>query len=114
VVSFSGVDGTGQEGYFDVAGSFTSTRAGLRRTETLWKALGKAAVLHVTHPDIPFVLVTTDAPVAGGPGDQALRSLMDGDGSGPFGAVFDVIEMESTEGRARLCRYASKGPVAAE
>jgi DNA modification methylase len=114
VVSFSGVDGTGQEWYFDVAGSFTSTRAGLRRTETLWKALGKAAVLHVTHPDIPFVLVTTDAPVAGGPGDQALRSLMDGDGSGPFGAVFDVIEMESTEGRARLCRYASKGPVAAE
>jgi DNA modification methylase len=109
-VSFSGVDATGQRWYFDVSGAFTSTRAGLRRTDTLWKALGKAAVLQAAHPDIPFVLVTTDAPVAGSAGDLALRTLRHGDGSPGFGAVFDVIEMESADCRARLRAYASKGP----
>jgi site-specific DNA-methyltransferase (adenine-specific) len=112
-VSLSGVDGTGQRWYFDVSGAFTSTRAGLRRTDTLWKALGKAAVLRASHPDIPFVLITTDAPVAGSAGDQALRTLRQRAGSDRFGAVFDVIEMESAVDRLRLRTYASKGPVAA-
>ena len=31
--------------YVDVSGAFTSTRGGLRRTDTLWKSLGKAAAL---------------------------------------------------------------------
>ena len=74
-VSFSGRDDLGRTWYFDVSGAFTSTRAGLRRAETLWKALGKAAVLHASHPDIPLVLITTDAPVAGSAGDQALTAL---------------------------------------
>jgi hypothetical protein len=109
-VSFSAVDGTGQKWHFDVSGVFTSTRAGLRRTDTLWKALGKAAVIHATHPDVPFVLVTTDAPVTGSPGDHALRALRANSGPGRFGVVFDVVEMESTEGRERLRSYAAKGP----
>jgi hypothetical protein len=109
-VSFSGVDGTGQQWYFDVAGAFTTTRAGLRRADILWKALGKAAVLHAAHPDIPFVLVTTDAPVAGSAGDQALRTLTNNTGPDAFGAVFDVIEMESVEDRGRLRSYAAGGP----
>ena len=113
-VSFSAVDATGQTWYFDVSGAFTSTRAGLRRTDTLWKALGKAAVLHATHPDIPYLLVTTDAPVTGSAGDQALRALADDGRPDGFGAVFDVIEMESADARARLRHYASKGPVPAE
>jgi DNA modification methylase len=109
-VSFSALDATGQRWYFDVSGSFTSTRAGLRRTDALWKALGKAAVLRASHPDIPFVLITTDAPVTGSAGDQALRALRDGGGSDGFDAVFDVIEMESAEARLRLRAYAAKGP----
>jgi DNA modification methylase len=109
-VSFSGIDGTGQQWYFDVAGTFTSTRAGLRRADILWKALGKAAVLHAAHPDIPFVLVTTDAPVAGSAGDQALRTLRNDTGPDAFGAVFDVIVMESAEDRARLRSHAAGGP----
>ena len=113
-VSFSGVDKTGQTWHFDVSGAFTSTRAGLRRTDALWKALGKAAVLHAAHPDIPLVLITTDAPVAGSAGDQALRTLRQGPGSDGLRPVFDVIEMESVTDRGRLRVYASKGPVVAE
>jgi len=44
-INFIAVDQTGQPWAFDVSGAFTSNRAGLRRTDTLWKALGKAAVL---------------------------------------------------------------------
>jgi DNA modification methylase len=113
-VSFSGVDGTGQKWYFDVSGAFTSTRAGLRRTDALWKALGKAAVLQVSHPDVPFVLITTDAPVAGSAGDLALRTLTGGPRPHGRRPVFDVIEMESADDRARLSTYASKGPVTVE
>jgi len=113
-VSFSGVDRTGQRWYFDVSGAFTSTRAGLRRTDTLWKALGKAAVVHASHPDVPFVLVTTDAPVAGSAGAQALTTLAPRGAPDDFGTVFDVIEMESVDCRNRLSAYASGGPGARE
>jgi site-specific DNA-methyltransferase (adenine-specific) len=109
-VSFSGTDRGGQRWYFEVSGAFTSTRAGLRRAETLWKALGKAAVLHASHPDIPLVLITTDAPVPGSAGDQALMALRQDRQPGGFGAVFDVIEMESADDRIRLRRYAARGP----
>jgi site-specific DNA-methyltransferase (adenine-specific) len=112
-VSFSATDRRGQRWHFDVSGAFTSTRAGLRRADTLWKALGKAAVLHAAHPDIPLVLITTDAPVAGSAGDQALRALRPGPRSTGFGAVFDIVEMESADDRTRLSRYADEGPAAA-
>ena len=46
-VNFEAVDQQGRAWLFDVSGAFTVTkRPGLRRTDTLWKALGKAAVLH--------------------------------------------------------------------
>jgi site-specific DNA-methyltransferase (adenine-specific) len=108
-VSFSATDGHGQPWYFDVSGAFTSTRAGLRKADTLWKALGKAAVLHASHPEIPLVLITTDAPVAGSAGDQALRALRYDPRSKGFGAVFDIVEMESADDRTRLARYAADG-----
>ena len=110
-ISLSGVDARRQLWYFDVSGAFTSTRAGLRKAETLWKTLGRAAVVHASHPEIPLVLITTDAPTAGSSGEQALRALI---GSGGSGAVFDVIELESADCRARLRSYAAKGPRAAK
>src|ERR1019366_5143586 len=93
-ISLSGVDARRQLWYFDVSGAFTSTRAGLRKAETLWKTLGRAAVVHASHPEIPLVLITTDAPTAGSSVEQALRALI---GSGGSGAVFDVIELESAD-----------------
>ena len=46
-VNYTARDQKGDEWHFDVSGGFTSSRPGLKRTDTLWKALGKAAVLHV-------------------------------------------------------------------
>ena len=71
-VNFRAYDRDGGEWFFDVSGGFTSTRPGLMRTDTLWKAVGKAAVLHEAYPKIPLVLLTTDMP-KGGAGEAALR-----------------------------------------
>lgn len=104
-VNFVARDATGADWAFDVSGGFTSTRAGLKRTDTLWKALGKAAVLHETRRGIPLVLLTTDAPTKGSAGDAALRVVL-----GPGRAIYDVVELLSAEGQERLHRYATDGP----
>ena len=44
-VSFVATDGDGDEWLFDVAGSFTSHRGGLLRSEAVWRALGRASAL---------------------------------------------------------------------
>ncbi len=101
-------DQLGREWVFDVSGAFTSTRSGLRRTDTLWKALGKAAVLRSAGDRRPLVLLTTDAPVGGSAGDKALRALRSADDGGRA-AVFDVVELLDAEGRERLRTYAREG-----
>jgi site-specific DNA-methyltransferase (adenine-specific) len=103
-VSFLAVDQTGHEWAFDVSGAFTSSRAGLRRTETLWKALGKAAVLHEARSDLPLVLLTTDAPTRGSAGYAALKIL-----KGPGRPVFDLVELLNVPDQERLRAYATRG-----
>ena len=44
-VNFTARDRKARLWLFDVTGSFTTHRSGLKRNDTLWKALGKAAVL---------------------------------------------------------------------
>jgi DNA modification methylase len=105
-VNFRAKDKTGGSWLFDVSGGFTSNRPGLKRTDTLWKALGKAAVLHETLPDTPLVLLTTDTPPKGSAGDVALQVVL-GDGK----PITDVISMRSTLDRARLRTYAERGRV---
>jgi DNA modification methylase len=100
-VSFMARDAKGEDWAFDVSGGFTTTRSGLRKSDTLWKALGKAAVLHQAHPELPLVLLTTDVPAAGSPGDAALRAVR-----GAGRPVRDVIEILDPEGQARLRRHA--------
>ena len=67
---------------FDVSGAFSSTRPGLKRTDTLWKALGKATVLHAARAadprraDLgPLVLLTTDLPPRKSAGGRALENV---------------------------------------
>lgn len=96
-INFEATDGTGRRWRFDVSGAFTVTqRAGLRRTDTLWKALGKAAVLHFAEegdPDRPrLVLLTTNLPGSGSTGAQALTAA-----SGPGKPIWDAVEMDSGE-----------------
>jgi site-specific DNA-methyltransferase (adenine-specific) len=75
-VSFAGHDRHGRRWHFDVCGGFTSSRAGLRRPDVLWKALGKAAVLHTARPSIPLVLLTTDVPLRNSAAGASLAALV--------------------------------------
>ena len=60
-------------------------------------------------PEVPFVLLTTAAPVRGGAGERAWRSLGEAAPPGEIGAVFDVVELGSAEDEARLREYAAHG-----
>ncbi len=104
-VNFIARDQSGKPWFFDVSGGFTSNRPGLRRTDTLWKALGKAAVLDQTHPKRPLVLLTTDAPAPNSAGHSAL-SVMKGDDK----PIRDVIELNSPDDLERLRGYALARP----
>ena len=86
--------------YVDVSGAFTTTRGGLLRTDTVWKALGRALVLREAEADARLLLLSSDLPKKGSEGDKALRA------AGP-GSVFDAVEMLPPEGRERLAAYAT-------
>ena len=102
-------DKTGAEWAFDVAGAFTATGAGLKRTDAVWKVLGKAAVLHQCATNVALVLLATELPARGSAGRRALDTMV-----GPGRPVFDVIELLDDVGYQRLRSYASRGrPVAA-
>ncbi|HWC14086.1 MAG TPA: site-specific DNA-methyltransferase [Actinomycetota bacterium] len=100
-INFVASDAKGHRWFFDVSGAFTSARPGLRRTDTLWKALGKAAVIASSNVAAsPLVFLTTNLPPPGSSGDLALRASR--------GGVFhDAIEMLSPQGQERLRHYAS-------
>ena len=101
-INFKALDKKGRPWCFDVSGAFSVTqRPGLRRTDTLWKALGKASVLHSKNPKTRLVLLTTDRPTLNSAGDRALKEL-----TGPKKAVRAVIEMDSPEDLERLADLA--------
>lgn len=104
VLNFVATDNLGCDWAFDVSGAFTSTRAGLRRTDTLWKALGKAGVLHESGIGMPFVLLSTDAPTKGSAGHQALKVML-GEGR----PIFDLVELLNSTDHERLRGYATRG-----
>ena len=100
-----GVDAAGCEWIFDVSGAFSSSRPGLARTDTLWKALGKAAILRTQYPDEQrpsrFVLLTTDMPKAGSAGRKALEAAQ------KDGLIWDALRLDQPETVAELLHYAS-------
>jgi DNA modification methylase len=96
-------DATGRDWAFDICGSFTVTQAGLRRTDTLFKALGQAAVLHQLPAAPPLVLLTTDVPLKTSAGAKALRAVQ-----GPGRPVFDVVVLLDPADHDRL-RAAARG-----
>ena len=103
-LNFLATDQAGHEWAFDVSGAFTSTRAGLKRTDTLWRALGKATVLHQGRGDLALVVLTTDAPARGSAGHAALEVL-----KGPGRPVFDLVELLNANDQERLRSYALRG-----
>ena len=103
--NFVGTDDAGCEWIFDVSGAFSTSRPGLERTDTLWKALGKAAILGTQYPDperpCRYVLLTTDVPKAGSVGAKALRTAQ------ADGLIWDVLVLDRPQTVAELLHYAS-------
>ena len=106
-INFEALDEQGRPWLFDVSGAFSVTqRPGLRRTDTLWKALGKASVLHSSDPSTRLVLLTTDRPLPNSAGDRALREV-----TGPNKPVRAVIGMLSQKDLDRLKALATGDPL---
>ena len=99
VVDFTAKDRRGKTWLFGVAGSFTSHRGGLKRTDTLWKALGKAAVLREVC-NTPLVLLTTDIPTRG-TGAEVLKAVVGQ--KKPIHAVIEMLKPTGLEFLATLC-----------
>lgn len=97
-VSFSAVGAGGRTWYFDVAGSNSSYRGGMAKSETVWRTLGRAHVMAAGGVG-PFVVLTTQLPRAGTEADRALRA------PGP-GGIFDVVDLFEAQGVSRLAAYA--------
>jgi DNA modification methylase len=100
-VDFIALDSQDVAWYFDVSGAFTTTKGGLLRADTLWKAVGRASVLHANQKT-PVVLLTSHLPRPRSEGDSAIRAL------GP-GVVFDALAILDEEDRGRLKTYAAGG-----
>ncbi len=77
-VDFRAQDATGGLWLFDFSGAYSTTRPGLRRPEVLWRALGKASVLHearkrhASRDDLGPLVLFPPMPLARGP--RAARS----------------------------------------
>ena len=97
-VDFTGTDAKGRTWYFDVAGPNSAYRGGMARSETVWRALGRAHVL-AAGGHAPFVVLTTQVPRTGTEADRALRA------PGP-GGIFDVVDLLSGDAPTRLKAYA--------
>ncbi|MGP0107888.1 MAG: DNA-methyltransferase [Acidimicrobiales bacterium] len=108
-VDFRARDATGGLWLFELSGAFSTTRPGLRRADVLWKALGKASVLHEARNRDPYrddlgplVLLSTDLPAARSAGAKALRAVQADDAHTP---VHDVLELLDPGGMDRLRAY---------
>ena len=101
-VTMSGRDTRGREWLFDVCGGLTTGHGGLRSTEVMWRALGRAAVVHELAPSTPLVLLSTDLPPQGSPAARALAAAV-----GPGKAVHAVVHMLEPGGRADLATLCS-------
>lgn len=94
IMSFLGRDPQGQRWYFDVVGGYTSSRGGLSRADTVWRAVGRAAAATAAS-GLPVVLLTTELPRPGSDAEHALRASVPA-------PVRAVIDLTSADDRHRL------------
>ena len=103
IVDFVAVDRPGGRWYFELSGAPTSIRAGLRRTDAVWRSIGKAALVERTGAatDRRWVLLATDALGASSAGGRALAEAR------RLGLVHDALDVFQPATAARLARYAA-------
>lgn len=91
-MTFAVHDVDGRRLLIDLSGGFTSARPGLRRPDTLWKALGRAAAVGLLEqgPDAAdVVLMSTDVPSRSSGIGRALAAA-----TGPDGPVLEVVQLD--------------------
>ncbi|MCO5319114.1 MAG: site-specific DNA-methyltransferase [Microthrixaceae bacterium] len=106
-VDLVATDAAGRRWLFEVSGAFSSGSSGLRRSETLWRALGRASVIHEAlvadlvadkaSDHAGLVLLTTGVPARGSVGAKSLAAV-----TGPGRPVHDVVDVLSSADQARL------------
>ncbi len=99
-VDLTARDRAGRLWLFDVPGGFTAHRPGLQRADALWKAIGRAAVLHGSG-DAPYALLAPGVPPPGSPGADALARVC-GPGK-PVAAVVAILDPGAGAALASLC-----------
>jgi site-specific DNA-methyltransferase (adenine-specific) len=95
-IDFAGRDSGGTLWFFQVPGAFTTHRAGLKRTDVLWKTLAKAAVLRELGTT-PLVVLAAGTPAPAMAGAGALKYL-----TGPGKPIHSVIDLLTPAGLGRL------------
>ena len=88
-VSFATTAPSGKRVLVEVAGTFTTTRGGLARSETLWKTIAKAAVVRESSTDL-LVVFSTELPPSKSAIAEALRQVTGA--KRPIAAVIDVFD----------------------
>ena len=90
-----------------LGGPNSGNRPGLKRTDVLWKVLGKAAVLSAVPEDerCPLLVLTTGLPRPGSPEAKALRNVT-GPGR-PIAAVIDMLVLMDAALLEQLARELS-------
>ncbi len=107
--SFSVIDAAGRQLLIDFSGAFSSSRPGLKRSEILFRSLGKASAVsllladqsgHLTDPQL--VLMSTDVPTKRSAQGRALSAALDVNN----GTVAEVVLLDE-QGLLTLRQLAS-------
>ena len=103
VIDFVCTDPTGGIWYVDFSGTSSSIRAGLRRTDAIWKSLGRSALVERrgASTDPRWLVLTTDAVPAAGPAWKALQQ------GRKLGLVHDALDVFQEATVERLKIYAA-------
>jgi site-specific DNA-methyltransferase (adenine-specific) len=102
-LALTALDPSGRRWYVDVVGALTTPRQSLRRTDLVWRTLGRAAVFgHVAEPGDRLLVLTPDLPAP----QTAAAKAWDA-GSEPL--VFDTVEVLADDAVERL-RRAARAP----
>ncbi len=96
-------DRSGGTWLFDVPAGFSASNPGLRRSETFWRALGKASALAGLTQGQRYVLFTVELPSASTPAARALAAVR---GADRGKTITDVIRLLDRDDQARLSAHA--------
>jgi len=109
---FGASDRKGRSWLFDTVVGHTASRAGLRKTDTLWKLVGKASLAMRSTANRPrVVLLAIDVPRDRSAAAVALASVSAGGDAARWRKdrlpIFDVIDVNEPSDCERLRRAAS-------